>query len=209
MDKLRNQRRAYASVFGAFLVKELSKSGWLGNINQVILFGSVARGDASSASDIDIFIDVETPFKKFESDTNKIVEKYYEGKDALLFKSEGIDNKINVIVGKLIEWKDLHRSIMSTGIVLWGPYRAETRPSATKHKVIFYWEGVGKNRGAFLNKLYGYKIGEKAYPGLFQKLGGEKIGKSCAIFPVENREKVIDLFKHHEVKARILEVFVG
>jgi len=201
--------KAYASAFSAFLVKELAEASQLSQIKQSILFGSVARADAKPDSDVDIFIDVEKENKRLKSSIEKFIEEFYHSKEALLFKIQGIDNKINVIVGKLGNWKDLHRSIMSTGIMLWGPFTAKEKPIGTEHKIIFHWSGVEKNRGAFLNKLYGFKTKQKYYSGLIEQVDAQKLGKSCVLVPIAQKEKFITLFKKYGANAKAIEVFVG
>ncbi len=50
---------------------------------------------------------------------------------------------------------------------------------------------------------------EKHYNGLLDKFGGLRIGKSCVIVPIKNREEIIKLFKKYKVAAKNIEVFVG
>src|SRR3989344_7815435 len=143
--------RAYASYFASFLINNLDD---FSNLKSIILFGSVVRGEADKDSDVDIFIDVKKLNKNKEKEIKKILEGFYKSREALLFKTFGIDNKINLIIGRLDEWKDLKRSIESTGIVLYGKYSYGGK-GERKYAVIF-WDKIGKNRGAFLNKLYGF-----------------------------------------------------
>ncbi len=110
--------KAYASYFVSYLLNNLGDS----DINKIILFGSVARGEISKDSDVDIFIDVKRKDKKFEKKVEKILEGFYKSREGIMFKSVGVDNKINFIVGKLDEWIDLRESIENTWIVLYGPY---------------------------------------------------------------------------------------
>ncbi len=109
--------------------------------------------------------------------------------------------------GNLQDWKELYRSIASTGIVLYGPYETRELPSGTKHYIIVFWDGVGRNRGAFLNKLYGFTVKGKHYPGLLLKFGGRKLGKSCIMLPVEYKGDLFRLVRTHEVNAKTFEVF--
>ncbi|MBN2065824.1 MAG: hypothetical protein JW771_03330, partial [Candidatus Thermoplasmatota archaeon] len=73
--------------------------------------------------------------------------------------------------------------------------------------IIFYWDKIEKNRGAFLNKIYGFKSGEKRYPGLLERFNGEKMGKSNFIVPISHKEEIIDLLKKYGVHAKTIEVF--
>lgn len=195
-------RLSYASHFVSFLLDSLK---YRENIKNVILFGSVSRGEEKPDSDIDLFVDVRKISKKLEHDVQKIKELFYQSKEALLFKSKGIDNKINVVVGLLNDWDKLKPGIESTGIVLYGSY-VPTNVSGKKNLLIS-WDGVSINRGAFLNKLYGYKINEKRYNGMIELVNGKKIGKSSILIPIENSKDVLSLIKKHKVNASVLEVY--
>ncbi len=195
--------KAYASYYSSFLLAQMPPESV---ISTIILFGSAAKGDASTESDIDIFIEVERKSKNIEGKIAQITEKFYKSREALLFKVKGIDNKINVIVGKLAEWTELRKSVESTGIILYGKY-IPTGGSGRKFALIF-WEVIGKNRGAFLNKLYGFNFNKKRYSGLLEKNEGRKVGKSSIMIPVEHSQEVLKLIQHHKVKAKIVEIYV-
>jgi len=193
---------AYTSSFVSFLMRKLGER--IKDIDRIIVYGSVAKGDAVKTSDVDIFIDTKNDLKK---EVNNIVDEFYKSREALLFKAKGIENEINVKIGELKKWKELHRSIASTGITLWGRYETREKPIGSQHKIIFYWDKIDKNRGAFLNKIYGFKSGEKRYPGLLEKTGGMKIGKSSIMVPIEYREEIIRLLKKYGVHAKNIEIF--
>lgn len=194
--------KAYASYFSSYLLDNLKEKE---SIEKIILFGSVARNEAAKESDVDIFIEVKKESKKIKNKIEKILENFYKSRESLLFKSKGIDNKINLIIGKLDKWRDLEKSIESTGIVLYGKY-VSSNISGKKHLVIF-WDKIEKNRGAFLNKIYGVKIKGKRYPGLIEKLGGKKLGKSSIMVPIENKDEVLKSIKIYRVHAKIIEVY--
>ena len=106
------------------------------------------------------------------------------------------------------EWESLHKSIASTGIVLYGPYEERKLPLGVRHFIIVFWDNIGKNRGSFLNKIYGVKIKDKKYLGLLGKYNGKKLGKSCILFPVQYKENLFELIKKHKVNAKVIDVFV-
>jgi predicted nucleotidyltransferase len=203
------ERKAYVMSFVAYLIKELADKKSISEINKIILFGSVAKSESTKESDVDIFIDVKKKTEKLDTTIQDAITKFYNSREAVIFKTRGIDNKLNVIIGRLKDWKDIHRSIMSTGIVLWGQYEEKEKPLGTKHEIIFYWSNIGINRGAFLNALYGFTANSKRHIGLLEKFDGRRMGKSCVIIPVQYREDVIKLFRKYKVSAKALEVFVG
>lgn len=194
--------KAYASYYSSFLLEKISSENI---ISKIILFGSAAKGEASKESDIDIFIEVDRKSKSIEKKIMQITEMFYKSREALLFKVKGIDNQINVIVGKLAEWEELQKSIESTGIILYGKY---IPPSVQGRKfALVFWDKIGKNRGAFLNKVYGFTINGKKYSGLLEKNEGQKAGKSSILIPIEHSEEVLKLIQHHKVKAQIVEIY--
>lgn len=195
--------KSYASYFVSYLLFNLKNSG---DISKIILFGSVAKGEANKKSDVDIFIEVKRKTKKFERKIEKTTNDFYKSREALIFKSKKVDNKINVIVGKLDEWKELKKSIESTGIVLYGGYVSSGKVKGKKYSV-FFWDKIGKNRGAFLNKVYGFISKKKKHKGLIEILEGRKLGKSSIMIPVEHREEIIKLLKHYKVNSKIIEVY--
>jgi len=195
--------KAYASSFVSYLLRKLEDK--INDIDEIILYGSVAKDNAMKTSDVDIFIDTKRDFKK---EISNIVDEFYKSRAALLFKTKGIENDISIKTGELITWEELHRSIASTGITLWGRYQTIEKPIGSQHKIIFYWDKIEKNRGAFLNKLYGFNNNGKKRLGLLEKINGHKIGKSNVIVPIEHKEEIIYLLKKYGVHAKSVEVFV-
>ncbi len=175
------------------------------NINQVIIFGSVARGNADKESDVDVFFDAP---KKYEKKIKDLINDFYTSRKGLLFKAENISNDIHSIIGKLEDWKDLHKSIASEGIVVYGPYMGKA-PGDLKNSFIISWENLDiKNRGAFLNKVYGYSVGEKKYEGLINKWNAKKIGKSAILLPAQYKKKFMKILDKYKVDYRIISVYV-
>ena len=86
--------KAYASYFVSYLLRELGDS----NIRNVILFGSVVRGEAGKDSDVDIFIGTLD---------REIKEKYSN------------DSKFSVKIGKLGK-DNLSKEIEKNHIILKG-----------------------------------------------------------------------------------------
>ena|SRR3989344_3763474 len=195
----------YASYFVSYLLNNLKN---INNIERIVLYGSVAKEETTKDSDIDIFIEVKKDTKKFEKDIKDIEKNFYQSRESTIFKSKEIDNMFSIKIGKLKEWKELSRGIASTGIILYGPYETKELPSTIKHFIIIFWNKIGKNRGSFLNKLYGVKIKQKYYEGLIAKLNGKKIGKSCIMLPIQYKNDIFKLLKEHEVEAKNLEVFI-
>lgn len=196
--------KVYASYFASYLLNNLKS---IENVQRIILFGSVSRDEGTKESDVDIFIEVKKKTKKIEDEIKNITDNFYQSRESSLFKLRGIMNEFSIKIGKLKEWEDLHKSIASTGIVLYGPYQVDELPSGIKHFMIVFWDGIGKNRGAFLNKLYGFKVKDKYYEGLLRKYEGNRLGKSCIMLPVQYKKEIFMLLEKYKVKAKVLEIF--
>ena len=196
--------KAYASYFVSYLLCNLEN---IEDVQRIILFGSVARDEGTKESDVDLFIEVKKKTKKIENEIKRMIEGFYKSREASLFKLKGIDNEISIKIGELKEWKDLHKSIASTGIVLYGNYEISELPFGVKNYIIVFWEEIGKNRGAFLNKLYGFKVKDKRYEGLLEKYNGNKLGKSCIILPINYKREIFKLLEKYKVQAKVMEVF--
>lgn len=194
--------RAYASYFISYLLTNLKD---VDKIDNIILFGSVAKGDYTKNSDVDIFIETKKGNAKFSKEILSILNEFYKSREALYFKVKGVENKINLIIGKLNEWGEIKKSIDGTGIVLYGKY-VPTGIKGKKYALIF-WDNIGKNRGAFLNKLYGFKVKNKFYKGLVEQLNGKKCGKSNIMVPIQHKEEILKLIKHYKVNAKIIDIY--
>ena len=154
----RNELIAYALDFTSYLLSKSDK------IEKIILYGSVAKEDFNENSDIDLFIDT----KEIETKINKILEDYCKTKKFKQWELKGINNPLSIISGKLDsnEWKDLKRSIINTGIILYGKYKAKAEK--TNQYTLFSFENIkpNKKRVAVFRKLFGFKQAGKSYSGI-------------------------------------------
>jgi len=201
--KLKNKiLLAYAIDFVSFLIERID----INNIKKIILFGSVARDEASGGSDIDIFIDI-TGKKSVETDIKRIQEEFLKSKryqDYWLLKN--IKNEIRLTIGKLDEWKELKISIISDGIVLYGKF--EEMPEKAVHKTLLSWENIKpESKRVMLSKrLFGYKKDKKSYEGLIQKYDGERIGKGLIAVPSSNAKIFLKLFRDMNIAVKIKKI---
>lgn len=201
--------KLYALSASFFIIQDIGD--WLPKINSVILFGSMAQGRASKESDVDIFFDTETnrtQKNKLQSAIRKAVSSFRLSQVALKFKMEGISSEISPVIGRLEEWESLESSILSTGIVLYGKYKTTRLKGGLKNHFLVFWGPKIKNRGAFLNKVYGYNVGKKHYKGFIEKSGGLKTGKSAVIVPADKKDELYKILEAYNVNYQIVEVFI-
>jgi len=177
-------------------------------VQRIFLFGSVSAGTATPNSDIDIFFDVvgtANEIKLLKRQIITSIDHFQLSNEGLLFKLQGITNDISPQVGK-VEEGDLYASIVENSIELYGPFQAKV--TGGDPHLILYWEKVGRNRGAFLNKLYGYNVGNRHYSGLLEKIKGVKIGKSAILFPLVQKNKVQQLLEEYDVQYHVISVAI-
>ena len=194
-----NKLISFAMNFSSFLVDRT-------NISRIILYGSVADNSFDKDSDIDLFVECD---KKEAGKIKNLLELYKKTKEYENFKLEGVDNEISVKCGKLDEWKDLKRSVISNGIVLYGKYSDE--PDELKHKILFIADLVDKSKTEKIKiwrKVYGYeqKVGKKTY--VFDGLSEKKVGRGAFISNLENSEKVKEFFRKNKVKYKLLDFWM-
>ena len=192
---------AYALDFVSFLVQ---KSGIQDEIKNIILYGSVARGEAGKESDIDIFVDVINDKKSIEKDIKKRYEEFRESvKYKQYWRMLDIQNEIKINIGDIKKWKELRSSVVANGIVLYGKYKSMLNQG--EHKAIFVWENIKPNtkRVLFNKQFFGYKQNKKYYEGLLKKHQGERLGKGCIIVDLEHAAAVHNFFKKNKITVKI------
>ena len=206
MEKIlkRNEIIAYALDFASYLLSKLEN----GEINRIILHGSVARGDFDEESDIDLFIDINDI--KFEKRIAKLLENYYKTNSYKEWELKGLTNEISLISGKLDsdEWKDLKRAIMNTGIMLYGKYKSDIEK--VKHYTIFSFENIkpDSKRVSIFRKIFGFKIGKKKYPGMAEKINAIKLGKGDILVPIEHTLELKKFFQEKKVSVKLYDVWM-
>lgn len=195
----RNELIGFVMDFCSYLLSKTNA------VDRIILHGSIARDDYDEQSDIDLFID--TSEIKLERLVNKILEGYYKTKKFKEWELKGIDNEISVIVGRLDsdEWKDLKRSVMNTGIILYGKYKANIEK--INQYTLFSFENMkpDKKRIAVFRKLYGFKVGNKKYSGMIEKINAVRIGKGSVLVPVEQVNELKRFFQERKVSVKLYD----
>ncbi len=196
---------AYALDYASFLLGNLEKKE-VSNINNIILFGSTARGDFDEHSDVDVFVDVSKK-NKTENSVKTLTKGFF---DSVKFKEYwllmGIERNIKPIVGRLDEWRDLKESIVVDGIVLYGKFREFPRKS--RPMILFQWESIrDDSKRVLLNKrLFGYRQYGKRYEGALGSTGGEKLGSNCILIPIEHHRRVREIFRDMKIDVKVRDV---
>lgn len=196
----KNDLASYAVSFVSLLVKRL-------DVDKVILFGSVARGDFDGESDIDLFVETSHPRKEVIG----VLELFEKSEDNRKYRLEGIKNNISLKVGSLAKW-GIRGSVLSEGISLYGPY--QEMPGGLHHHALFVVSSPSKERKDQIKlwrELYGYvqKVGDKRYvkEGLIKDLSGKKLTRGVFLVPFEKSNKIIGLLKEYKVIYQVYENF--
>src|SRR3989344_6479979 len=186
-----------ASNFASFLLDRIQ-------VKSIILFGSVATNNFDKESDIDLFIETD---EKNKNKINNLLLLYKKTKEYEKFKLEGIENELSIKVGNLEDWKDIKRSIISNGIVLYGKYKG--KPEELKHKLLFILNVQDLKRSEKIKiwrKIYGYKqkVGKKNY--ICKGLAEKKFGRGVFLVSIENSQEIIDYLRKNKVKYGFFDI---
>ena len=188
---------SYASSFASFVLSKIE-------VDEIILFGSVARGEATEESDIDLFFSVKNKETKTKKLLNKELKKFYKSKINEIWSLKGIKNSIRVEVGNLDTWK-LKRSIISEGITLYGKYKE--LPKKTLGFVHFAIKPI-KNiaqRNKVIRKLFGRIEKNHETEGIIKLLRGKKLSPTSFIIPKDKAQDIIKFLNSEKINFNFFE----
>ena len=184
------------------IAKGLSK---IEDVKAVILYGSLARGEFTSRSDIDLFI-LTTDGKIHKEVQNEVIELESE-------IGRNIQPTIRTIAELQKTDTGLLQNIFQEGKILYLREPSDI-PSAIllkqKPYLIYSFQISSlpqKDKVRFNRQLYeqtrkGYK-----YKGLLQEIGGQKLSSGCIMIPHMQKEKIEKFFKKLKVKFEQLKVW--
>ena len=184
------------------IVRELSG---IEDIRAVILYGSFARNEATSRSDIDLFI------LTGERKTQKLAE------DKIIGLEQQLGRNIQPTIRKLKELKKtdsgLLQNIFQEGKILYLKEPADISSSmllTQKPQLIYSFQisNLNQNEKAkFNNEFYSRTKGKYSYKGLLKEIGGQKLAPGCVFVPHTERQKIEKFFKKFKIKFDLLRVW--
>ncbi len=194
---------SYAMNFASFLLDEKISQG----IDNIILFGSVARGDFDEESDIDIFVDTK---KNIEEDVHKVMSLFNQSEIQKKWELKGIKNEISVKVGDLSKWR-LRRGIITDGILLYGKFKDIAKDIEYYLLLTLSFRKFRQSQKVKLwRKLYGYKqkVGKKIYhsKGIVDKSDTKRL-ENCLIVPMKNKKEILDFLNKEGIKYSVNEIW--
>lgn len=206
----KNELFSYLYDFIRFLMAQIKKEP-----PEIILFGSVARGDFHEESDIDLFVNVKN--KSDQKEMERIIRKTmleFENASSNSWSLKRVTFPIKVIVGDLDskQWAVLKREIISTGKTIYGKYKE--LPKELKHYYLLSFDLKNlqpKHKVKFIRQLYGYESRkeQKIYRsfGILQDKG-IKINQNTILISTEHHHLFLDLFRQFKIKYRIRETWM-
>jgi predicted nucleotidyltransferase len=197
----RNELISYALDFTSYLLAQLN------GINRVILFGSVARGDFGSKSDVDLFIDTKNA--KLEKEVLNLAETFHRTQKSKSWKLKGVNNDLSCIVGDLDgeEWKDLKRGMVNNAIILYGKYKAAA--DKIRQYTLFSFGNIKpeSKRVALHRQLFGFEQEKRKYQGLTTKFQLVRLGSGTILAPIEYALELKNVFKERKIPVKLYDVW--
>ena len=185
-------------------------------IEEIIVFGSVARGSFDKKSDIDLFFNVKNAEESAEIErVVRRIQKSFEVKAEKTWGLKKIKLPMSIIVGSLKDktWEALKEEITSSGIILYSTYKEI--PEKLNHNYLLYYSLTNlsrKNKMKFIRRLFGYsqKIMKKEYrqKGFLEEISGLKLASNALLVPAQEVKKIKDVFKEFKVEYNIIEAWI-
>ena len=185
-------------------------------IEEIILFGSVAKKSFDKKSDIDLFFNVKDKKDSKEAEESlKSVLKSFEVKAEKTWGLKKVKLPISFIVGSLEDevWKELRDEIISSGVLLYGHYKE--MPEKLNHNYLFYYSLSNLKRNdkmKFIRKMFGYSLKkekkEYAQEGFLAGIKGVKLGSNAILAPSQEVLKIKKMFNEFKISYKIIESWV-
>ncbi|MEM3555621.1 MAG: nucleotidyltransferase domain-containing protein [Candidatus Micrarchaeia archaeon] len=195
------------------LVEEIRKKvGSLRGVSSIIVFGSVARGEADRRSDLDLAVVLDDG-RAQEAVSKRILE--LEGEYDVNIEVVFLNAKLSGVNRQLLE------TILREGKVISGkmPDVSLRKLGLEPYRIIKYdLKALGKAKKDRVNRLLFGKRSEKSYggrryvsekKGLVRELGGLRIGIASLLFPQRSSREVERLLRREGVKVRGVDVWMA
>jgi len=170
----------------------------------IILFGSVARGQADEGSDIDLFVlfvDEDKMRKNEWEVTRRVPSSLFT---QIICACPSTLTKMNPV---------FLQSVLEDGLILYAryPFVFESRlMNAAIFLIVTYsLEGLPQNEKQKLGyKLFGSEAGGRRYLGLIEQAGGRHLGRGCLLILKQKAEGVLNVLSEYGVKYEIMEAYI-
>lgn len=188
------------------IFKKITRSlSSIDDVRAIILYGSHARKEATTRSDIDLLILTTKP-----ATTQQIQETIIK-----LENETGATIQPTIRTVKQLPKTDtgLLQNIFQEGRLLYLKEPAEI-PTATilqqKPYLIYTFQITNldqKQKAKFNTELYGRTKGKYQYTGLLQELGGQKLSAGCITIPVNQKQQIEKYFQKNKIKYQQTKIW--
>jgi len=176
----------------SILKKTVNELARVEKIKAVFLYGSFARDEVTSRSDMDLFIiaeegaqeEIEERIISLEKKTKRSIQPTIRTEKELKKTDSG-----------------LLQNIFQEGIILYArePVALPAVLLLKQKPYIIYTFHLNnlpqKSKAKFNRQLYEQKSGKYKYKGLLKTIGGEKLSDGCIIIPSSQKTRIERLFK--------------
>lgn len=171
----------------------------------IILFGSVARGEADECSDIDLLVLFEDEDKMRRNEwevTRRIAPNIFAQSICVCPSTLKRMNPVFI------------QSVFEEGIILYMRYpwvlKSRLANAVWFLLVTYSLKGLSqKEKQSVDYKLFGRVIGRHSYSGLVEKCGGKHLGRGCLLIPKENAETVLNFLDEHNVSYKLSDAYIS
>jgi len=200
------------------LVFKFAKHASVEGVSYVILFGSVAKGDADRRSDVDILVVLDT----YSHDFDGMEGKTRISELALTLEKEFDRNVQVVFTNRTFEGIDTHlvEEIMKEGILLFAKYPSITFQGLELDHyllVTFTLDSLSaKDKMRVKRALYGFKtkkvVKGRTYKyedrGLIQKLEGLRIGAGTVAIPKKSEQTMDETLRKLNMSFKKVDLWL-
>ena len=193
---------AYAHAYISYILPRIKIK-----IREIIIFGSVARGDFDQDSDIDLFFDVlnQKDALLLEQELKRLGQKFYESKISEIWKQKGFTNRIAAKVGILEQW-GLKGSVLAEGITLQAKYKGNLPGEGYMLLSFSPIKDITK-RNRITRALFGRE--EKGFKreGMVMNVGGRRISPTVFLVPLQFSREIISFLRKEKVDIEFREIW--
>lgn len=175
-------------------------------IDTVYLFGSAVRGELQKNSDIDLFFSCP---RQQEGRVKMLVDsgivRFSSSQDYQKWKLLKFTYAFSIQAGDLKEW-DLHRSIASEGLLLYGK---KVALQGQRYVLFTISYPLKKSKYVALRRrLFGRDEPDYVPSGAVQQLGGKKLSAHVFMLPKEEQSSMMELLGKEQVSFSMKEVIL-
>ncbi|MEM3608044.1 MAG: nucleotidyltransferase domain-containing protein [Candidatus Bathyarchaeia archaeon] len=167
----------------------------------IILFGSYSRGDFDEGSDVDLLIVFKD--KKTLAENQELIYEATSRSDlfiqAVTLTLDELRN--SPLLETLRREGKTYHSEAELSKLLAATHKPYALLTYTTRKL------TAKQRVIFSQKLEGRRDGKYLYPGLLQRVGGQKIGRGVVMIPIEKQKEVVEYLEAMKVDYMIRYVW--